>query len=220
MQKLIHNGNKHLIYLDRIMESQKKGNFIHTGNLINEARENGVKLNQLAVSLDVSVPALSHLSVVASRSTKEMQRWASQNKLGLKALREIVRMPEKYRNEVAERFVRGEVTTWVIDDLKHRINNAHKTNQQINIKEIIREIVTTRTASESKPVKRTRRQIRLIDIPVYEYNISDINDAMRKLMALLVGVPPELSEWEMMGLKAYSRPLKRMLNDLSNKIEK
>lgn len=202
------------------MESQKKGNFIHTGNLINEARENGVKLNQLAVSLDVSVPALSHLSVVASRSTKEMQRWASQNKLGLKALREIVRMPEKYRNEVAERFVRGEVTTWVIDDLKHRINNAHKTNQQINIKEIIREIVTTRTASESKPVKRTRRQIRLIDIPVYEYNISDINDAMRKLMALLVGVPPELSEWEMMGLKAYSRPLKRMLNDLSNKIEK
>ena len=214
---------KHLIYLDRIMESQKKGDFIHTGNLINEARENGVKLNQLAVSLDVSVPALSHLSVVASRSTKEMQRWASQNKLGLKALREIVRMPEKYRNEVAERFVRGEVTTWVIDDLKHIINNAHKAGEEINIRDIIREIVSKRTGIESKsvkPEKKVRRHFRVVASPTYEYNISDIRDAMQRLMELLVGVPPDLSEWERVGLKTSTRPLKRMLNDLSNKIEK
>ena len=206
-------------YIDKIIEAREKGDFIYIGTLINEARKNGTKLNQLAIALDVSIPALSHLSVIASRSTKEMRRWASQNKIGIKALREIVRMPEKYRLEIAERFVNGEVTTWIVDELKHRLNELDKQNRIIDMDKEISEILRLKMERKSRNDKQPKKAITFVQVPKKPYTISDIQKTIDILTTNITDMPFELSEWQKKGLIPRIRILKRLINDLSNRIE-
>ena len=203
-------------YAHRILSARKKNNFIFAGDIINEAKRNGVRLTHLSILTDIAISTLSNMSVISKRSTVEMKRWASQGKLGFKALREIVRMPDEYQGEVAEKLVKGEFTTLVIDQLRQRLIKNHKEKKNIDLTVMAEEIraeIKADPASRYTALKQAPE--RRISAPDVAYTVGQVRETMQALSIQMASMRSgNLAQWEKAGITVSLRVLEQSLENL------
>jgi post-segregation antitoxin (ccd killing protein) len=192
-------------YTLKILDARKQGNFIYAGKIINDARRTGVKLSQLAVITEISTPTLSNWSMINKKATPEMKRWASEGKLGVKALREIVRLPKQYQIPLAEKIIKKEVTINILDDLVQHLKTAG-----ININAEIKKLHLDRDAFKKGKI---RPQAPVNYLPQYnKYRSKDVADKVNELSEMLGSFDSRnLADWEKLGLRPKIKVLSKLL---------
>ena len=191
-------------YMFKILDARKHGNFIYAGQVINEARNEGMKLNHLAVITEISTPTLSNWSMINKKATPEMKRWASEGKLGVKALREIVRLPKQYQIPLAEKIINKEVTINIIDDLVQRLKISG-----ININSEIKKLLVKKASLQKKKNKSARP---LKYQHEFKYRSKDVSEKINQLVEMLGSFDSRnLAEWEKLGLRPKIKILSKIL---------
>jgi post-segregation antitoxin (ccd killing protein) len=201
-----------LRYTDKILDARNKGNFIYAGKIINDARKTGVKLSQLAVITEISTPTLSNWSMINKKATPEMKRWASEGKLGVKALREIVRLPKQYQIPLAEKIIKKEVTINILDELVQHLKTTG-----ININVEIQKLHLDRDAFKKG---KLRPQAPVNYLPQYnKYRSKDIADKVNELAEMISSFDSRnLADWEKLGLRPKIKVLSKLLIMLNDNI--
>jgi hypothetical protein len=199
------------IITKKIKGTHAKGNFIKTGKLINQARFHKFKINQISEYTNLSIPTLSNLSTISKRLTPKMVKYVEQKKLSFKALRDIVRIPEAFREMVVDAVVERNLTTRMISELKKRIVSDMEQRKPIELKELI----DTLNDGHLKP---TPKKNNILDPDRYiQYEPVDVIRSMDLLCNQMSGVDwYNLGEWQRLGLITKKRKLDRQLNYLSD----
>jgi len=200
-------------YMRKILDARKRGNFIYAGQVINEARNKGMKLNHLAVMTEISTPTLSNWSMINKRATHEMKVWAAEGKIGIKALREIVRLPKQYQIPLAEKIISKEITTNIIDRLVQRLKLPG-----INITDEIKVILATKDNRKMNKAKH-KKSIPDKGILEYKYTRQDVVSRIDYLVESMASFDSRhLGQWEKIELRSKIKILLRMANTISEKI--
>ena len=195
----------------QIKNTHASGNFIKTGRLINKARFQKFKISQISEYTDLSIPTISNLSTVSKRLTPKMIRYVEQKKISFKALRDIVRIPELFREMVVDEVVERNLNTRTISELKKRIVTDMEQRKPIELKELIDSL----NDGYVKPIKAKHNTL---DPDRYiQCKPVDVIKTMGLLCEQLGSMDRNnLAEWQRLGLIAKIRNLERQLNYLSN----
>ena len=194
----------------QIRDTHASGNFIKTGRLINKARFQKFKINQISEHTELSIPTISNLSTISKRLTPKMIRYVEQNKLSFKALRDIVRIPEVFREMVVDEVVSRNLNAKMISDVKKKIVWSMEQRKPIELKELI-DTLNDGYIEPTQNKNNTLAQDRYV-----QCNAIDVIKTIKLLCEQLSSMDrSNLPEWQRLGLIAKKRDLERHLNYLS-----
>ena len=121
----------------KIKDCHGSGDYYKAGMLINKGRHWNMKINDISQHVGLSIPTISNLSAISKRSTPLMIRYAKTQKVSYKALRDIIRVPELYRDIILEKVVSKEITTKMITGIKKEVEIHMERKAPIDINKII-----------------------------------------------------------------------------------
>ena len=166
---------------------------------------NSVKGLSIGVIIKLTSPTIS------KRLTPKMIRYVDQKKLSFKALRDIVRIPEVFREMVVDEVVSRNLNTRMISDVKKKIVWSMERRIPIELKELID------TLNDSYIEPTQIKNNKLAQDRYVQCNAIDVINTIKLLCDQLSTMDKSnLGEWQRLGLIAKKRDLERQLNYLSN----
>ena len=206
-------------YATNILTAKSANDFILAGDIINDAKAKGMKLNHLSILTDLSVATLSNLSIIAKRSTQKMKKLVDNNKLNFKALREIVRMPDEYRDEVARLIANGKFSTVFIDEVRQELNKIKKSGiNGVEVHKLVGDIKKSKRgtlAHNRYHTLHSREPQESAFMPKYTYK--HVKEAMSDLSHKIAYMnTTDLVFWQKSGVITELRVLQKCLVYLEN----